>query len=154
MKRFVLAFGAAVLVLAAPALAKTPLDYKAYDGWNAVTGTTLSRDGAWVAYALVPEDGDGTLVVRQIASGKEFREPRGKAPQFSEDGRFVFYTIDAAGGRSRCGATGKKEARSGPEERFWNTLARRRYCDDRRSRKELCVREARLTLRCVSARGP
>jgi dienelactone hydrolase len=76
----------------AHAAAKIPLDYKAYDSWNAIRATVLSQDGAWLAYALVPEDGDGSVVVRNVASGHEFRAARGVDHlRFSEDARFAFY---------------------------------------------------------------
>ena len=76
------------------AAAKIPLDYKAYDSWNVIRATVLSQDGAWLAYALVPEDGDGAVVVRNNASGHEFRALRGvDRIAFSEDSRFVFYRI-------------------------------------------------------------
>jgi dipeptidyl aminopeptidase/acylaminoacyl peptidase len=81
-------------VAASPALAveKIPLDYRAYDGWNAIRATVLSEDGAWLAYALVPQDADGAVVVRNVASGHEFRGARGvDHVRFSEDARFVFY---------------------------------------------------------------
>ena len=78
----------------ARAAGKIPLDYKAYDAWNAIRATVLSQDGAWLAYALVPEDGDGAVVVRNVASGHEFRAARGfDRLRFSEDARFAFYRI-------------------------------------------------------------
>jgi dipeptidyl aminopeptidase/acylaminoacyl peptidase len=82
---------------AAPATGiKIPLDYKAYDSWNAIRGTKLSADGTWVAYALVPQDGDPTLVIRNLTSGAELRETRGLAPQFTADSKFVVYAIRAS----------------------------------------------------------
>ena len=36
------------------AAAKRPLSYDAYDAWWSIQGTTLSRDGQWLAYALRP----------------------------------------------------------------------------------------------------
>ena len=75
--------------------APQPLDYKAYDGWSAVRTPRLSDDGKELAYALTPEDGDPTLVVRDIDAGTERREARGTAPAFAADGRFVVYTYVA-----------------------------------------------------------
>jgi dipeptidyl aminopeptidase/acylaminoacyl peptidase len=80
---------------AAPAAGKVPLDYKAYDSWNAIRGTKLSDDGGWIAYALVPQDGDSTLIVRNLASGAEIKKERGLLPAFTPDSRFVVYTIRA-----------------------------------------------------------
>ncbi|HEX3550832.1 MAG TPA: prolyl oligopeptidase family serine peptidase [Candidatus Elarobacter sp.] len=76
--------------------APAPLDYKAYDGWNAIRTPKISDDGTHVAYALTPEDGDPTLVVRDLDSGAERRENRGSAPAFAANGRFVVYTHVAA----------------------------------------------------------
>ncbi|MEA2690430.1 MAG: hypothetical protein QOD51_3037, partial [Candidatus Eremiobacteraeota bacterium] len=67
--------------------APVPLDYKAYDGWSAIRTPKLSDDGKHLAYALTPQDGDPTLVVRDLDSGSERRETRGNAPAFAGDGR-------------------------------------------------------------------
>jgi dipeptidyl aminopeptidase/acylaminoacyl peptidase len=72
--------------------ALVPLDYKAYDGWSAIRTPRVSDDGRHLAYALTPQDGDPTLVVRDLDSGAEQREPRGNAPAFAAAGRFVVYT--------------------------------------------------------------
>lgn len=72
---------------------KVPLTYAAYDSWKAISGTTISRDGRWVAYSLVPEDGDGELVVRNTESGVEYRSARGITPTITADGKFVAFPI-------------------------------------------------------------
>jgi dipeptidyl aminopeptidase/acylaminoacyl peptidase len=59
---------------------KRPLTHADYDSWRSIQGTALSRDGKYLAYALVPQDGDGEVVVRHIESGKEWRAGRGAAP--------------------------------------------------------------------------
>lgn len=83
--------------LAAPeALAQTakrPLSYDAYDSWKSIRGTTLSDDGAWLAYALEAQEDDGELVVRNLRTGAEFRHARGESPVITADGRFVVFTI-------------------------------------------------------------
>ena len=72
--------------------APVPLDYKAYDGWNAIRTPKVSDDGRRLAYALTPQDGDPTLVVRDLDLATERRESRGSAPAFAADGRFVVFT--------------------------------------------------------------
>src|SRR2546426_4948545 len=62
------------------AAAKRPLTHNDYDSWRAIQGQLLSRDGKFVAYALVPQDGDGEVVVRNLASGVEWRALRRAAP--------------------------------------------------------------------------
>ena len=66
--------------LAGQSAAKRPLTHSYYDSWRAIQGQSLSRDGKFVAYALVPQDGDGEVVVRNIATGVEWRHSRGAAP--------------------------------------------------------------------------
>jgi dipeptidyl aminopeptidase/acylaminoacyl peptidase len=70
-----------------------PLDYRAYDGWNAIQHTVLTDDGRRVAYALVPEDGEPTLVTRELASGAETRDARGTDEAFAADGSWMAFTL-------------------------------------------------------------
>ena len=76
-----------------PAAAKRPLTYDVVDSWRAIQGTTLTRDGQWLAYALTAPGDDGEIVVRNLRGGQEYRSPRGTAPAFTADGRFVVFTI-------------------------------------------------------------
>ncbi|MEO7040348.1 MAG: prolyl oligopeptidase family serine peptidase [Candidatus Elarobacter sp.] len=79
----------------APTPPKKLLDYHAYSAWRQIRDTRLSRDGRWLAYAQVPAEADGELVVRDLDAGKTYREARGRTPAFSADGRFVVYRITA-----------------------------------------------------------
>src|SRR5689334_24699853 len=60
--------------------AKRALTHQDYDSWRSIVAQQVSRDGKFVAYAYVPQDGDGEIVVRNIASGIEWRAPRGYRP--------------------------------------------------------------------------
>lgn len=108
-----------VLACATPAAgqqvaAKRSLTHADYDSWRSIQGQRLSRDGKVLAYTLVPQDGDGELVVRHLATGKEWRHGIGwrpttpppideetgapaivadVAPAFTSDGRFVVFQI-------------------------------------------------------------
>ncbi|MBM3794862.1 MAG: hypothetical protein FJW31_12500 [Acidobacteria bacterium] len=62
------------------ALAARPLTHDDYADWKSIQTVTLSRDGKWLAYALFPQEGNGHLVIREIATGKEHREPVGAQP--------------------------------------------------------------------------
>ena len=79
-----LLLGAAFSVFAQTA-PKRPLNHRDYDGWRTIVNQVLSRDGKFLAYSLFPEDGDGELVVRNLSTGKELREPCGAAPPVSEN---------------------------------------------------------------------
>lgn len=58
---------------------KRPLTHRDYDIWNTASGMTLSKDGRWLAYSLLPADGDGVVIVRNLQTGAETRIPRGKS---------------------------------------------------------------------------
>jgi dipeptidyl aminopeptidase/acylaminoacyl peptidase len=81
------------LALTSAGAAKKPLSYDAYDGWRTIQGAQLSRDGAWLVYALVPQDGDGELVALNLETNSTYRSPRGKQPTITADGKFVVFTI-------------------------------------------------------------
>ena len=61
----------------AQSTAKRPLNHRDYDSWRSIQGQVLSRDGKFLAYTLFPQEGDGQLVVRNLATGKEVRESLG-----------------------------------------------------------------------------
>ena len=64
----------------ATAPAKRALTHQDYDSWRSISASQVSRDGKFAAYAYVPQDGDGEIVVRNIASGVDWRAPRGYRP--------------------------------------------------------------------------
>jgi dipeptidyl aminopeptidase/acylaminoacyl peptidase len=59
---------------------KRALTHQDYDSWRSVVSQQVSRDGKFVAYAYVPQDGDGEIVVRNVATGVDWRAPRGYRP--------------------------------------------------------------------------
>ncbi|MFH7040803.1 alpha/beta hydrolase family protein [Paucibacter sp. JuS9] len=95
-----------------PLSAKKPITHDVYAGWRSVQGTALTADGRFAAYALVGQESDGEVVVRQLSDGREWRSTRGssgasappafgEAPAranlpllaFSADGRYLAFTI-------------------------------------------------------------
>jgi hypothetical protein len=78
---------------ATTASGKKIITHDVYDGWRSIRGTQLSRDGAWLVYALVPQDGDGELVARSLKTGAEFRHPRGQNPQITPDAALSPFAI-------------------------------------------------------------
>ncbi len=76
---FTLAF-TLLFTFTAFAQTKRPLTHQDYDAWKSIQSSQLSRDGKWVAYALVPQDGDGEIIVRNIATGAEWKHNRGYRP--------------------------------------------------------------------------
>ncbi len=67
-------------LLAQPA-PKRPLKHTDYDNWRTIANQQLTHDGKLVVYALNPQDADGEVVARVIATGAEYRYPRGHRPE-------------------------------------------------------------------------
>ncbi len=67
--------------------------------WKRIGSATVSKDGAWFAYRLSPNEGDGEVVLRSTADEAEHRFPVGEAPRFggsvvfSEDSRWLAFTV-------------------------------------------------------------
>jgi dipeptidyl aminopeptidase/acylaminoacyl peptidase len=72
---------AALLCAASPlAQTKRPLTHEDYDAWRSIFTPTLTRDGRYLVYSYMPQDGDGELVIRDLRSGQEHRERAGALP--------------------------------------------------------------------------
>jgi dienelactone hydrolase len=114
--------------------AKQVLTAAAFDGWRSIHGATLSTDGRWAAYSLVPQVGDGEVVVRDLETGREYRHTRGfiGRPQtkagasrreaisfpparFTRDGRFVLFTIEPERAEVERARHQKKKPNEGPK---------------------------------------
>jgi dipeptidyl aminopeptidase/acylaminoacyl peptidase len=130
------------ILLGATAIAqqttRRPLTHADYDSWRSIQGQRISRDGRFLAYVLAPQDGDGEIVARELASGKEYRHPRGaqpvnitpptpgvpgpppqtSAPVFTADSRFVIFQIQP----SKAETEAAKRAKKKPEEMPKNAL--------------------------------
>src|SRR5262250_404044 len=62
------------------ATTKRPLTHQDYDSWHSIQAPQISRDGKFVAYAYMAQEADSEVVVRNIASGTEWRAARGYRP--------------------------------------------------------------------------
>src|ERR1700674_3402628 len=129
---------------AQPATAtKRPLTHQDYDSWRSIQAPQISRDGRFVAYAFMPQDGDGEVVVRNIQTGAEWRAPRGYYPPvpppddpgvniaefqatqsrlvrpvFTADSRFVVFSVLP----TKAEVTKAKKDKKKPEEMPKNAL--------------------------------
>ena len=71
---------AILLAVCLASAAKRPINHKDYDSWHSISGHALSPDGHFLAYGVFPQEGDGNVVVRDLKTGKEWRENAGQLP--------------------------------------------------------------------------
>src|SRR5829696_6500243 len=126
---------------AAPA--KRALTHQDSDSWRSILAQQVSRDGKFVAYAYVAQDGDSEVVVRNIATGVDWKAPRGYRPPvpppddpgtnlaefqaeqarllrpvFTADGRFLVFTVEP----TKAEVTKAKKEKKKPEDMPKNGL--------------------------------
>jgi dienelactone hydrolase len=68
------------VVIALPSVAvaqKKALTQADWDKWKSISSPALSNDGKWAVYTLIPQVGDGELVIRSTTGNTEYRVPRG-----------------------------------------------------------------------------
>ena len=53
--------------------------------WKRIQTPSVSSDGQWFASKFAPIEGDSTVVVKNIQSGKELRFPIGELPRVDPD---------------------------------------------------------------------
>jgi len=72
---------------------KKPLDPSVYDGWQSIGERLLSPDGKYLVYTVVPQEGDGLLMIRSVAGSYAKEIPRGSNAAITADSRFVVFHI-------------------------------------------------------------
>lgn len=68
---------------------KPSLDHSVYDNWKSIGSTIISADGKWVAYTVLPQQGDGWLFICNLTTGRKDSVARGTNPVFSHDSKFL-----------------------------------------------------------------
>ena len=64
-----------------------------YARWRSIVSVAISEDGDWMTYGYRHHRADDSLYVKKLDSGQEYAIPRGSEPAFSDDSRWVAYTI-------------------------------------------------------------
>lgn len=72
---------------------KRPLDHEDYDRWNRIQQESLSPDGRWLQYRIVPGKGDATLHLVDVDGGATHAFIQGTGARFSRDSRFFVVRV-------------------------------------------------------------
>jgi dipeptidyl aminopeptidase/acylaminoacyl peptidase len=86
------AVAAMSLTFASGQAAKKPLDANVYDSWNSIQGAKLSREGDWLTFRIVPQEGDAIQHFRGLNGGKDLTVERGNL-SLTHDGKFAVGNI-------------------------------------------------------------
>jgi dipeptidyl aminopeptidase/acylaminoacyl peptidase len=114
-----------------------------YGQWKRIASSAISPDGKWMAYVLQPNDGDATLLLKQLDGDKVYTVNAGSPPSagrgegggfgggapngpiFSDDSRFVGYYVNppatvarGRGGRSSAARGGNGAAPTAAPRKF------------------------------------
>jgi len=72
---------------------KKALGFEDYARWRSITSTSISDDGNWITFGYSKRDADDTLYVKNITTDKEFVIPNSSRPRFSDDEKWIAYTL-------------------------------------------------------------
>ena len=120
MKRLAIIFTLACCAAISVNAQNKPLDHSVYDGWQSVTAVKLSADGGLLSYEVVPQEGDGTLFVKNLGSGAELAVERGTGLKWAGDANWAVFTIKAPFDSTRQAKIDKK----GKDDQPKDSLAR------------------------------
>ena len=84
---------------------KRALDHADYDIWNRIQNIAVSSDGLWLAYRLVPGDGEATLVLRSLSDTRSLEIERGNSSRFTADAEHLIALISPMEDSSDLGVT-------------------------------------------------
>ena len=76
--------------------AKKTLSYADAETWKSIRGTALSGDGKWFACRIGSTNGEGEVILRSVADGKETKFPAGNAGshEFSFDSKWFAFAAN------------------------------------------------------------
>ncbi len=113
-----LALAVALSGMTEAAAQKKPLDHSVYDSWQSVGDIVKTDDGNIVVWTVNPQEGDGTLYVRNMTPARkgkasvarEISIPRGSQPSLDPKGEWLYLRIKPQFAKTRKEKIAKKKA--------------------------------------------
>ncbi len=72
---------------------KVPLTHAVYDSWREIPYKALSNDGAYAAFLINPQDGDGKVVFYNLKTYSQDSIKRAADVSFTFDSRYAVFKI-------------------------------------------------------------
>ena len=93
-----------------------PLDHSVYDGWQSVSTVKLTPDGGLLSYEVNPQEGDGTLYIRNLTTGALVAVERGSGLKWANDATWAVFTVKAPFDSTRQAKIDKKGKDDQPKD--------------------------------------
>ena len=95
---------------------KKELDHTVYDSWQSIRETSFHPQGKYIVYAIVPQEGDGTFIIRNVKTGNELSIARATQAVFTENGEYLVAKIKPSFIETRKAKIDKKKADEMPKD--------------------------------------
>jgi dipeptidyl aminopeptidase/acylaminoacyl peptidase len=95
---------------------KKELDHTVYDSWQSIRETSFHPQGKYIVYAIVPQEGDGTFIIRNVKTGNELSIARATQAVFTENGEYLVAKIKPSFAETRKAKIDKKKADEMPKD--------------------------------------
>lgn len=95
---------------------KKELDHTVYDSWQSIRETSFHPQGKYIIYAIVPQEGDGRFIIRNVKTGNELSIARATQAVFTENGEYLVAKIKPSFVETRKAKIDKKKADEMPKD--------------------------------------
>ena len=95
---------------------KKELDHTVYDSWQSIRETSFHPQGKYIIYAIVPQEGDGRFIIRNVKTGNELNIARATQAVFTENGEYLVAKIKPSFVETRKAKIDKKKADEMPKD--------------------------------------
>lgn len=95
---------------------KKPLTHDVYDAWQSVKSAFLSSKGNVSLWEVNPQQGDGTLYIRDNRNGRLITLPRGYRARITSNEKYVVAQIKPLFSQTRDAKIKKKKAADMPKD--------------------------------------
>ncbi len=96
---------------------KKPLDHSVYDKWEHIGEKHISDDGNWIVYTILPQEGDGRLIIQAAHHPNEKEEiPRGYQARILADNQHVLFKIKPEFQKTRQAKIDNKKSKDFPKD--------------------------------------
>jgi len=95
---------------------KKELDHTVYDSWQSIKETSFHPQGKFIVYTINPQEGDGSLIIKNLKSGNELNIARATSAIFTENGEYLIAKIKPNFAETRKAKIEKKKADEMPKD--------------------------------------